>query len=131
MDNAIQIIYIFKSEAEDIQLGKDLEEEVELTPAILHQNNHNTKNLDANINADKAKVKDNDLAWVEDQYLTSNSSVFKAFLTNLVDLPVKTTNSSKSKRRNCSYKKLFIATTIKKEPRYCFLKSAVMTQLEK
>lgn len=47
---------------EDIQLGKNLEKEVELAPTILHQNNHKTENLDANINADETKAKNNNFA---------------------------------------------------------------------
>ena len=131
MDDAIKIVKVLKLEAEDIQLGEDLEEEVESGPAILHQNNHEAENLDTNVNADEAEAKDNDLAWAEGQYLTPDPSVFEAFLTNSVGLPVKTTDSSESEEVDCSHKKLFIATTAKKEPEYCSLELAIMTQLEK
>ena len=80
---------------------------------------------------DKAKAKNNDLAWAKSQYLTPNSLVFETFLANLVDLPVKITNSSKSKKVDCSHKKLIIGINAKKELKYCLLESAIMTQLEK
>lgn len=40
---------------------------MELAPTILHQNNHKVEDLDADINTDKAKAKDNDFAWAESQ----------------------------------------------------------------
>ena len=131
MDDAIKIVQASESEAEDIQLGEDLEEEVELAPAISHQNNHEAENLDANVNADEDETKDNDLAWAEGQYLTPNLSVFETFLANSVCLPVKTTDSSESERVDCSHENSFVATTATKKHEYCFLEPATMTQLEK
>ena len=60
-DDAIKIIQVSKLEIEDIQLGEDLEKEVELAPAISYQNGHKAKNLDIDINTNEAKAKDNDL----------------------------------------------------------------------
>ena len=131
MDDAIKIVQVPESEAKDIQLGEDLEEEVESAPAILHQNNHEAEDLDANVNADEAEAKDNDLAWAEGQYLTPDPSVFEAFLANSVSLPVENTDSFESEGVDCSHEKSFVATTAKKKPEYCSLEPAVITQLEK
>ena len=131
MDNAIQILKVSKLEIKDIQLDEDLEKEVKLAPPILHQNNHEAENLDADVNVDEDKAKENNLAWVEGQYPTPNLLVFEAFLANSVGLSVKTIDSSESEGEDCSYKQFFIAITVKKEPEYCTSKSAMMTQLKK
>ena len=55
MDDAIMLVQVLKSKAEDIYLGEDLKNEVKLTLAILHQKNHKAEDLDANINGDKAE----------------------------------------------------------------------------
>ena len=65
IDNAIELVQVSKSEAEDIYLGGDLENKVELAPAILHQNNHEAEDFDADVETDKAEAKDNNLAWAE------------------------------------------------------------------
>lgn len=95
MDETIKIVQISELEAEDIQLGEDIEEKIESAPKLSHQNNHIAEDFDANINADKVKVKSNDFAWAESQYPSFNLLVFKAFLINLVGLPVKNTDSFK------------------------------------
>lgn len=118
-------------EVENIQLGEDLKKEGESASAILHQNDYKAENLDANINVNKAKAKHNDFTWAEGQYLTFNPSIFETFFTNSVSLPVKTTNSSKSKKVDCSHKKLFITIIVNKKPEYYLLKPAVVIQLEK
>lgn len=46
-------------------MDKDIKKEVELAPIISHQNKYKAKDLDANVNADKAEAKDNNFAWVE------------------------------------------------------------------
>ncbi|WP_375449238.1 hypothetical protein [uncultured Nostoc sp.] len=115
----------------DIQLGKDLGEEIELVPAISYQNDYKTEDLDVNINANEAEANDNDLAWAKGQYLTPDLSVLKAFLANSVGLPVENASSFEFEGVDCNHKKLFIANTTKKEPKYCSLEPAVMTQLEK
>lgn len=53
--------------------------EVKLAPAISYKNNHKAEDFDIDINADKAKVNNNDLAWAEKQYLTPNQ-FWKHFL---------------------------------------------------
>ena len=50
---------------EDIQLGEDFENEVELAPEILHKNNYKTKDLNNNIDADKVKSKDNNFTYTK------------------------------------------------------------------
>ena len=60
MDNIFKIVQVPKIEAGDIQLGKNLEEEVKSALTILHQNDHKAENLDIDVNADEAKAKDND-----------------------------------------------------------------------
>ena len=115
----------------DIQQGKNLQEEIELASAILHQNKHEAQNLDVNINADKTIVKDNNFVWAERQYPIPNPLVFKAFLTNSVCLLVKTIDVSESKGVDCSYKNSFVAITIIKKHKYFSLEPAIMTQLEK
>ena len=62
MNDAIKLLQVPKLEAEDIHLGIDLENKVELALAISHQNNHEAKDFDADVDADKAETKDNDLA---------------------------------------------------------------------
>ena len=131
MDDAIMIVQIPESEAEDIRLGENLEEEVESAPAISHQNDCEAEDLDADVNADEAEAKYNDLAWAEGQYLTPDPSVFKAFLANSVGLPVENTDSFESEGVDCSHEKSFVATTAKKKLKYYSLEPAVMTQLEK
>lgn len=64
-------------------------EEVESAPTISYQNNYKTKDLNVDVYADKAKANKNMLAYVENQYLTSDPSVLKAFFANLVGLSVK------------------------------------------
>lgn len=46
----------------DILLNKNLKEKIELTLVILYQNNYKADNLDTNINTDKVKAKNNNLA---------------------------------------------------------------------
>ena len=85
MEDAIELVQVPKSEAEDIHLGRDLENKVELALAISHQNNHKAEDFDADVDANKAKAKDNDFAWAESQYPTPNLSFLKHFLqTQLV-----------------------------------------------
>ena len=62
MDDAIKIVKLLKSKAEDISLGEDLAEEVESVPVISHQNDIEAENFDIDVNADEAEVKDNDFA---------------------------------------------------------------------
>ena len=89
---------------DNIQLSKDLEKEVELVHIILHQNNHKTKNLDADINVAKTKVKDNNLLWAKGQYLTFNFSVLKTFFANSIDLSIDSKNSFESKKVDWRHK---------------------------
>ena len=106
-------------------------EKVELALAILYQNNYRTKDLNVDVNVNKAEANDNDLIWAEDQYPMRNPSVLKVFLANWVDLPVENTDSFESKGENYSNKKFFVVTTSKNEPEYCSLKPAMMTQFKK
>ena len=131
MDDVIKIVQVSESEVEDIQLGEDLGEEVESAPAISYQNDYETEDHDVDVNANEAEANDNDLALAEGQYSTPDPSVLKAFFANLVGLPVENASSFESEGVDCNHKKLFIATTAKKEPEYCLLEPAVMTQLEK
>lgn len=108
-----------------------MEEEIKLVPVISYQNNYKAQDFDVNININKAEVKENDLALAKKQYPTSNSLVLKVFFANLVGLLVKNISLFKSDRVNYSHKKLFIATTMKNKPKYCFLESTIMTQSKK
>lgn len=94
---------------------------------IFYQNNHKVENLDANINVDKTKAKDNDFTEAKSQYPTPNSSVFEAFFANSVGLSVKTTDTSESKKVDCSYENFFIATIAIKKHEYYSLKPAIIT----
>lgn len=107
------------------------QKEVELAPAILYKNNHKAEDFDIDINADKAKVNNNNLVWAEKQYLTPNSSVLKTFFANLVVLPVKNASLFESGGVNYSYTKMFIAIIAKIKLKYCLLGLTVITQLEK
>ena len=108
-----------------------MREEVELAPAISYQNDYETEGFDIDVNANEVEANDNNLALAEDQYPTPDPSVLKAFLVNLVGLSVENSSLFESNGVDCSHKKLFIATTAKKEPKYCSLEPAVMIQLEK
>lgn len=55
-------VQVSKSKVEDIQLGENLGEDAEMAPAISIQNDHEAEDLDANVNGNKAKANDNDLA---------------------------------------------------------------------
>ena len=131
MNDAIKLVQVSKSEAEDIHLSWDLEKEVELALAILHQNNHKAEDLDAHVDADKAEAKENDLAWAENQYLTPNLSFFEVFLANSVCLSVENSDLFESEGVNYSQEKSFVTITAQKRSEYCSLESTVMTQLQK
>lgn len=62
MYNVIKIIQVFKLEVKDIQLDKNLKEELELVLVISYQNNNKTEYFDVNVNTDKAKINQNNLA---------------------------------------------------------------------
>ena len=107
-----------------------MEEKVKSTLAISYQNNYKAKDLDDNINADKAEDNENELAWAENQYPTPDPLVLESFLANLVSLLVKNTSFFESEGMDYSHKKLFSATIAKKKPKYCLLEPAVITELE-
>lgn len=63
--------------------------------------------------------------------MTSNYSVFEAFLINLIDLLVENANLFESKKINYSHKKFFDITTIKKKPKYYFLELVIIINWKK
>lgn len=103
-----------------------MEKEVELASAISYKNNHKTEDHNANINADKAKVKEKSLRQAKSQYSTSNFSIFKVFPTNLIGLAVYNTDLFEFEEINYSHNKFFVASIIKKKLEYCFLKPIIM-----
>ena len=127
MNDAIELVQVPELEAEDIHLGGDRENKVESAPAILHQNNHKAKDLDTNVNVNKAEAKDNDFAWDENQYPTPDLLFFKAFLANSVGLSVQNADSFKFEEVDHSHEKLFVPITAKKRSKYYSLKLAVIT----
>lgn len=62
INDIIKIIQVSELKVKNLQLGKNLKEEVESIAAIYHQNNHKVKDLDINNNTNKVKVNENDLA---------------------------------------------------------------------
>ena len=131
IDDAIKLMQVPELEIEDIYLGRDLENKVELAPAISHQNNHKAEDFDADVDADKAEAKNNDLAWAESQYLTLNLLFFEVFLANSIGLSVENADIFESKGVDHIHEKSFVTIIAKKRPEYCPLKPAIMTQLEK
>ena len=57
IEDVIKIVQVSESKVEDLQLGEELREEVELVPAISHQNNHEAEDLDTDINTDETEAK--------------------------------------------------------------------------
>ena len=107
---------VFELESDDIQLSKDLENEVKLASAILHQNNHEVEDHNANIDADGAEVKVNNFTETESQYPSPDVLIFKAFSRNLVGLLVENADLFKFEVVNHSHKMSFIVITAKKKP---------------
>lgn len=67
----------------------------------------------------------------KNQYATPDFLVLEIFLANVIGLLVENASFFKFKGVNCSYKKLFITITTKKNPQYCFLESTIIIELKK
>lgn len=65
MDDVIKIVQVFESKVENIQLGENLEKEVESALAILYKNNYKAKDFNVNVNLDKAKANEKKLVQAE------------------------------------------------------------------
>lgn len=127
-------------ETEDIQLGEH-ETEMESAPSISHQADHEAEDLDDAVTDAEKQAEDDDLEWAQDQYPSPDPSIFEAFLTNSVSLPVEVADSFEYEGVDLSHENsfAFAATSASSEEKDCasskkktdFLEPAVVDQLEK
>lgn len=109
MDETIEVLQLPESETEDVHLGEDMPEDVDVMPSIAHQNDQEAEDLDAFPETEKQAI-DDDLAWAEHQYPSPNPSILEAFLANSVSLPVENADSSESEGVDQSHEISFAAT---------------------